>query len=182
MIADGASATNHYDLIASAIRFLTEHAHNQPHLKEVADHLGISEFHLQRVFVEWACVSPKEFLQALTVERAKAALSHSSSLVNTTYDLGLSSSSRLHDLFVSTEAMSPGEFKNAGLNVVIRWSVEETPFGWALFAETEKGLCRVSFVMNEQEAVEDLNEVGRWRIFVTTLKRSSSQSRRFCDG
>jgi AraC family transcriptional regulator of adaptative response/methylated-DNA-[protein]-cysteine methyltransferase len=76
--------------------------------------------------------------------------------VNTTYDLGLSSSSRLHDLFVSTEAMSPGEFKNAGLNVVIRWSVEETPFGWALFAETEKGLCRVSFVMNEQEAVEDL--------------------------
>ena len=149
-----------YLRIAEAIRFISQHAGEQPSLAEVAAAVGLSEFHLQRLFVEWAGVSPKEFLQAITVERAKEALANSRSMLDATYYLGLSSSSRLHDLFVTTVAMSPGEFKAAARDVVIRWSVEDTPFGPALFAETDRGLCRISFVAGQAAALEELKD--RW--------------------
>lgn len=157
MNAEAHTPSDQYRLIASAISFLTQNADSQPSLNELGAHLGMSEFHVQRLFVEWAGVSPKEFLQAITLERAKKALRHSGSLLEATYDLGLSSSSRLHDLFITTEAMSPGEFKGAGKNVVIRWSAEDTPFGRALFAETDKGLCHLAFVDDEASAIAELS-------------------------
>jgi AraC family transcriptional regulator of adaptative response/methylated-DNA-[protein]-cysteine methyltransferase len=160
MTADTRSQAEHYSQIADAIRFIKANAHRQPNLTEIAAHLGLSEFHFQRLFVEWAGISPKEFLQAITLERAKAALGQSGSLLDATYEAGLSSSSRLHDLFVTVEAMSPGEFRRQGQHVEIRWSVDQTPFGSAVFAETDRGICRISFVSDDSEALADLRE--RW--------------------
>ena len=135
-----------FDLISKAIRFLYSHSGKQPSLADVAGEVGVSEFHLQRMFVEWAGVSPKEFVQILTLERAKQALLFGESLVNTTFEVGLSSPSRLHELFLSIEAKSPGEFKYRGKGLQIQWDIQWTPFGSALFAQTDRGLCRISFV------------------------------------
>lgn len=139
------TAHEQYGMIASAIRYITAQAPGQPSLKEVAEHVGLSEFHLQRLFSEWAGVSPKEFVQALTLERAKAALAEGASLLHASAAMDLSGPSRLHDLFITTEAVTPGEFRNGGAGVEVRWTMGDTPFGSALFAETDRGLGRIAF-------------------------------------
>lgn len=140
-----------YRRIAKAIRYLEAHARAQPTLAEVADHLGMSEFHTQRLFTRWAGVSPKRFLQFITLDRAKDLLRASESVLAASHGSGLSSPGRLHDLFVTLEGVTPGEFKSGGRGIRIRWGVHETPFGDALLAATERGLCALRFLAEEGE-------------------------------
>ena len=141
-----ADQARQYETVARAIAFIRSHARRQPALKEIADNLGLSEFHLQRVFSEWAGVSPKRFLQYVTKEYAKQALRGAGDLLSVTLEAGLSSPGRLHDLMVSCEAMSPGEIKTGGAGIEIRFGTVPTPFGKALLAWTERGICHIAFL------------------------------------
>lgn len=140
-----------YQRIEQAIRYLEANYQTQPELKEVAENIGLSEYHFQRLFTRWAGISPKRFLQFLTKENAKELLKRSS-VLNATYSVGLSSPGRLHDLFVSTEAVSPGEYKTRGSGLLIRYGFQPTPFGEALFGLTERGICHLSFVQDGYQA------------------------------
>lgn len=135
-----------YRRIEQAISYLEEHALEQPSLDEVAEHIGLSPYHFQRLFKSWAGVSPKRFLQYLTVENAKRLLRNSTSVLDTALDVGLSGPGRLHDLFVSIEAMTPGEFKAQGKELSIRYGFHDTPFGECLLAVTQRGICHLAFV------------------------------------
>jgi AraC family transcriptional regulator of adaptative response/methylated-DNA-[protein]-cysteine methyltransferase len=145
--------TNDYERIAEAISYLEKHQIAQPALEELADHLHLSPFHTQRLFQRWAGISPKRFLQFLTVEHAKKLLQESHSLLDTAYETGLSSPSRLHDLFIAAEAVTPGQYKSRGQEVRIAYAFQSSPFGPCLLAATDKGLCHLSFTQeSEQEA------------------------------
>lgn len=135
-----------YARIAEAIRWLNAHYLDQPSLDELAEHLHISPFHLQRLFARWAGISPKRFVQYLTVEHAKQMLDASHNVLDASLDSGLSGPGRLHDLFVTVEAVTPGEYKSGGLGLEIAWGVHEGPFGNYLLAVTERGVCGLSFV------------------------------------
>jgi AraC family transcriptional regulator, regulatory protein of adaptative response / methylated-DNA-[protein]-cysteine methyltransferase len=151
-----------YSRIEQALKFLEAQARQQPSLAALAGHLGLSEFHCQRLFRRWAGISPKDFLQCLTLQRAKELLAESRSLLETSLEVGLSSSSRLHDLFLGLEAMTPGEFKRQGVGLTLRWGVHPTPFGAALFAATDRGLCALSFLETAAPG-KDLGELqARW--------------------
>ena len=154
--------TKDYVRIESALRYLADRADAQPALADVADHVGLSEHHLQRVFTRWAGISPKRFLQFQTVESAKALLRASHSVLDTTYSTGLSSGGRLHDLFVTLEAVTPGEYKSGGAGLAITRGFHETPFGDALVAITDRGICGLSFVVdgNRDRAILELE--SRW--------------------
>ena len=152
-----------YRRIEQAIAYLEEHALEQPSLDEVAEHIGLSSYHFQRLFKSWAGVSPKRFLQYLTIENAKKLLRESTSILDTALDVGLSGPSRLHDLFVSVEAMTPGEFKAQGKDLLISYGFHATPFGECLLAVTPRGICRLAFVDPEARSVV-LNELQEtWR-------------------
>jgi len=148
-----------YSRIEAAIRYLESHAQEQPSLGVLARHIGLSEFHFQRLFRRWAGVTPKDFLQCLTLSHAKALLAQSASLLETSQALGLSGPGRLHDLFLTLESMTPGDYKRGGLGLTIRWGVHGTPFGEAILAATERGLCALSF-LGEAGVPEALAE---WR-------------------
>ena len=135
-----------YGRIAAAIEYVEQHAHQQPNLKEIADYVGLSEFHFQRLFTRWAGISPKRFLQFLTVQHAKQLLAQSHSVLDATYDSGLSSPGRLHDLFVNLEAMTPGEYKRQGAGLLIRYGFHDSPFGEFILAITDRGICNLLFV------------------------------------
>jgi AraC family transcriptional regulator, regulatory protein of adaptative response / methylated-DNA-[protein]-cysteine methyltransferase len=151
-----------YVRIEQAILYLENHYKEQPSLEEVAGNIGLSEFHFQRLFTRWAGVSPKRFLQFLTKEGAKDLLSRSENLLDTTHQVGLSSLGRLHDLFVTTEAVTPGEFKSRGEGVTIRYGIHLTPFGKCLIGLTEHGICHLGFVQtSEGDAIDDL--VHEWK-------------------
>ncbi len=151
--SDGDSKT--YERIAAAITFMRQNYLHQPDLETVARHVHLSEYHFQRVFTRWAGISPKRFLQYLTVEYAKAKIAETKSLLELTLEVGLSSSGRLHDLFVTLEAMSPGEFKASGGGTQIWYGVHETPFGACLLATTARGICDLHFFdAADQEATE----------------------------
>ena len=139
-------AAHDYRRIARAIRFLENNAHRQPELDEVAAHLHLSASHTQRLFSRWAGISPKRFLQAVTKEHAKAHLTASQSVLDVTYETGLSSTSRLHRLLVQCEAVTPGEFKSGGEGLAIAYGMHTTPFGKCLIAATERGICGLQFV------------------------------------
>lgn len=136
----------HYTLIDQAIRYIEAHARQQPELKEIASAVGLSEYHFQRIFTRWAGISPKRFMQFLTKEHAKELLDKSENLLDATHQVGLSSLGRLHDLFVNTEAVTPGEYKTRGAGLTIRYGIHPTPFGKCLIATTERGICHLGFV------------------------------------
>lgn len=135
-----------YRRIEKAILFLEKNAHRQPDLKEIARMVRLSEYHFQRLFRRWAGISPKRFLQLLTIERAKRAMKNSGSLLDVTHETGLSSAGRLHDLFVKIEAMTPGEFRKQGERLKIRYGFHPSPFGECLVAVTGRGICNLAFV------------------------------------
>lgn len=135
----------HYQTVARAIEYIRANARRQPGLSEVAAAVGLSEFHLQRIFTEWAGLSPKRFLQYLTKEHAKHALLQSQDVLTASLDAGLSGSGRLHDLMVSCEAMSPGEIKTQGKGVTVIYGIAATPFGGALIGWTPRGVCKLAF-------------------------------------
>jgi AraC family transcriptional regulator, regulatory protein of adaptative response / methylated-DNA-[protein]-cysteine methyltransferase len=151
-----------YLRIEQAITYLEDHYKDQPSLEDVAANIGLSEFHFQRLFTRWAGVSPKRFLQFLTKEGAKDLLNRSENLLDTTHQVGLSSLGRLHDLFVTTEAVSPGEYKSRGEGVTIRYGLHASPFGKCLVAVTERGICHLGFVqVSEGNAIDNL--VAEWK-------------------
>ncbi len=153
-----------YLRIEQAITYLENHYKDQPNLEEVAANIGLSEFHFQRLFTRWAGVSPKRFLQFLTKEGAKDLLNRSENLLDTTHQVGLSSLGRLHDLFVTTEAVSPGEYKSQGEGVTIRYGLHASPFGKCLIAVTERGICHLGFAQRETsegDAIDNL--VADWK-------------------
>ena len=135
-----------YQRVEIAIRHLEAHADSQPGLAELASEIGLSMAHFQRLFKRWAGVSPKRFLQFVTIEYAKDLLRDSMSVLDTSYAVGLSGPGRLHDLFVSTEAVTPGEYKTHGDGIEVRWGVHPSPFGDCLLAQTDRGVCHLSFV------------------------------------
>jgi len=134
------------DRIERAIQFLEAHYRRQPSLDEVAAAVDLSPHHFQRLFKRWAGVSPKRFLQFLTIERAKSALADGKSVLEATFDSGLSSAGRLHDLFVSVDAVTPGEFKELGKDVTIRYGFHDSPFGTCFLGLTPRGVCALAFV------------------------------------
>jgi AraC family transcriptional regulator of adaptative response/methylated-DNA-[protein]-cysteine methyltransferase len=138
-----------YSRIEQAIRYIESNAQRQPTLNEVAAQVGLSEYHFQRLFTRWAGISPKRFLQFLTRENAKELLARSTNLLDATYSAGLSSPSRLHDLFVQTEAVTPGEYKTRGAGVEIFYGFHPSPFGECLLALTSRGICFLSFIQSD---------------------------------
>lgn len=145
---------NNYDRIANAIGFIKDNFKTQPTLETIAEQVHVSPFHFQRLFTEWAGVSPKKFLQYITVEHAKKMLKETqATLFDAACETGLSGTGRLHDLFINIEAMTPGEYKNGGANLAINYSFAETPFGNILVASTSKGICHIAFADNEMQAV-----------------------------
>ena len=135
----------HYSLVAQAVNFIRDNARAQPTLEDVAAHVHVSPFHLQRCFSEWAGLSPKRFLQYLTKEHAKQLLLSSQDALSVTHSVGLSSTSRLHDLMVTCEAMTPGEIKSAGSGLAITYGFGSSPFGEAIIAWTRRGVCHFAF-------------------------------------
>lgn len=154
--------TKDYIRIEAALHYLAENREHQPTLGEVASHVGLSEHHLQRMFTRWAGISPKRFLQFQTVETAKSLLRNSRSVLDTTYSSGLSSGGRLHDLFVTLEAMTPGEFKSGAAGLTIRTGFHDSPFGECIIAVTDRGVCGLSFVMNGNRAAAREEIRQRW--------------------
>ncbi len=153
--------TADYHRIERAIRFLDDAAPVRPSLDQVAKHVGMSPFHFQRLFTRWAGISPKRFSQVLALEYAKERLRESRNMIDATYDAGLSSGGRLHDLFVNLEAVTPGEFREDGAGLLINAGFHETPFGEALVATTERGVCGLTFHEgSRREAMRDL--ASRW--------------------
>lgn len=148
-----------YRKIAKAIAYLDENFKQQPSLDQVAEQLHMSTFHFQRLFKEWVGISPKKYLQFLTVNYAKSQLeTEKSSLLNVAADAGLSGTGRLHDLFVKIEGMTPGEYKKGGQNLTINYSFAETPFGDVLVASTSKGICYLAFIENAEQGIEELRK------------------------
>jgi AraC family transcriptional regulator, regulatory protein of adaptative response / methylated-DNA-[protein]-cysteine methyltransferase len=138
--------------IANAIGYVAEHYQEQPSLEQMAGAANLSPFHFQRVFKRWAGVSPKRFLQYVTLAHAKRLLVEDASVLDAALDAGLSGPSRLHDLFVTCEAMTPGEFKALGYRLVIRWGLHDGPLGRVLLGVTERGICWLSFVTEDEAA------------------------------
>jgi len=148
-----------YNRIAEAITYIKQNFKTQPNLDEVAEKIHLSPFHFQRLFTDWAGVSPKKFLQYTSVEYAKNILKDKqATLFDAAYQTGLSGTSRLHDLFVKIEGMTPGEFKNGGENLAINYSYAESPFGNILVASTSKGVCYMHFADDEEKALADLQQ------------------------
>jgi len=150
-----------YVIVAQAIRYLQAHARRQPSLRELAQAVHLSEFHLQRVFSLWAGVSPKRFLQFLSKEHALQALRQAADVLTASEAAGLSGPGRLHDLLVSVEAMSPGEIRSGGAGLTVQWGLGETPLGRALLAWTSRGICHLVFI--DDAAAAHLAELqARW--------------------
>lgn len=152
--------TQDYRRIADAIGFLRDNARRQPGLAEAAARAGLSEFHFQRLFTRWAGVSPKRFLQWLTIEDAKRRLTETRNTLDLADAVGLSGSGRLHDLFITLEALSPGEARAGGAGLEITWGLPATPFGTALIARTPRGICALHFVEEPGQAAAILH--GEW--------------------
>jgi len=151
-----------YGRVECAIRFIEAEALRQPSLAEIANAAGLSEFHFQRLFSRWVGISPKRFLQFLTKEYARRLLQESRDVLSVTYDAGLSSPGRLHELFVTCEAVTPGEVKSRGEGLSIEYGFHPSPFGRCLLAVTERGICGLSFLQEAPEESLVRNLQARW--------------------
>jgi AraC family transcriptional regulator of adaptative response/methylated-DNA-[protein]-cysteine methyltransferase len=146
-----------YDRIATAIDYIRTHFKEQPDLNEVAEKIHLSPFHFQRLFTDWAGVSPKKFLQYLSIGHAKSMLQEKgATLFDTAFETGLSGTGRLHDLFIGIEGMTPGEYKNGGEALSINYSFAESPFGEILVASTPKGICYLAFIVDRELSLAEL--------------------------
>jgi AraC family transcriptional regulator of adaptative response/methylated-DNA-[protein]-cysteine methyltransferase len=149
--------TDPFERISDAIGYIVGHVKDQPNLDVVAKSVGLSSFHFQRLFTAWAGTSPKNFAQYLSLSHAKKLLKEDClSLLETSIKIGLSGPSRLHDLFVTIEGMTPGEYKNGGEYLVVHYSFSSTPFGKCLIASTKKGICYMAFVEEKNTAFLEL--------------------------
>lgn len=146
-----------FQRISKAIEYINTHFREQPSLNEIAEYVNMSPYHFQRMFKEWAGVSPKKFLQYISIEYAKGLLNKRGiTLSETAFLTGLSGTSRLHDMFVKIEGMTPAEYKNGGMNLTINYSFEKSPFGNLIVASTDKGVCHMAFENDRDKAIESL--------------------------
>ena len=143
-----------YQRIAQALTYVDENFQDQPSLTEIADQVGLSEFHFQRLFSRWVGISPKQFLKHLTLECAKRSLGASASVLDVANDAGLSGPGRMHDLFVTCDAVMPGEYKARGEGMTIRYGSHRSPFGDCLLLVTDRGICGLAFT-DETEPLPD---------------------------
>ena len=149
-----------YNRIASAIQFIHANYKSQPSLEDIAENISLSPHHFQRLFTDWAGVSPKKFLQYITISHAKKLLQkENTTLFDTAAETGLSGTGRLHDLFIQIEGMTPGEYKNGGENLTIHYSYAECPFGNILLASTSKGICYMAFADDKQTEFQELKNL-----------------------
>lgn len=148
-----------YNRIEKAIQYLEENFQRQPDLDEVAEKVHISPFHFQRIFTEWAGISPKRFLQFLTVDFLKTKLAESKNLVEAADAAGLSSQSRVYDLFTTLEAVTPQEYKERGSGIRVEYGIHETPFGSCLIGVTERGICWLSFITTDEDPGIELEKM-----------------------
>lgn len=148
-----------YDRIAEAINYIKLNFKNQPNLDDVAEKVHLSPFHFQRLFTDWAGISPKKFLQYLSLDYAKNLLKDKqATLFDTAFETGLSGTGRLHDLFINIEGMTPAEYKNGGKELDINYSFAESPFGNIIVASTSKGICYMAFADDREDAFSKLLE------------------------
>jgi AraC family transcriptional regulator, regulatory protein of adaptative response / methylated-DNA-[protein]-cysteine methyltransferase len=159
-IPDGPSAD--YERVRRIIAYLSERWREQPSLEDIAAHVGLSTTHVHHLFRRWCGLTPKAFLQAITLDNAKALLASSASVLDATYELGLSGPGRLHDLFVTHEAMTPGDYKAGGAGLVMRFGFHPSPFGEAVVVATGRGLAGLGFVDegDRESALADMKR--RW--------------------
>jgi AraC family transcriptional regulator of adaptative response/methylated-DNA-[protein]-cysteine methyltransferase len=157
-----AAAAADYDVVRRALAFLSEHWRRQPEIDTIAAAAGVSPAELHQLFRRWAGITPKAFLQALTLDHARRLLRDSASVLDAALEVGLSGPGRLHDLFVTHEAMSPGEWKSGGAGLTLRYGFHPSPFGTALLVTSERGLAGLAFADAGEEpaALADLR--GRW--------------------
>ena len=151
-----------YDIVRSVIERISLDYRDQPSLEELAQEVGTSPTLLQKTFTRWAGLSPKAFLQAITLDNARRLLDDGMPLLDAAFELGMSGPGRLHDLFVTHEAMSPGDYKSRGKGLTIRYGWHESPFGQALIMATDRGLAGLAFADTGEEAVALADMAGRW--------------------
>jgi AraC family transcriptional regulator, regulatory protein of adaptative response / methylated-DNA-[protein]-cysteine methyltransferase len=152
-----------YDTVRRIVAFISQNWRDQPSLDEIAAHVGLSTTHVHHLFRRWAGLTPKAFLQAITLDNAKLMLAASVSVLETAYEVGLSGPGRLHDLFVTHEAMSPGEFKTGGAGLALAYGFHPSPFGEAIVVATSRGLAGLGFVEGEDRAAALADMRRRWR-------------------
>src|SRR5205807_1672473 len=157
-----ADAAADYDIVRRAIAHIRENWREQPEIETIAEAAGVTPTELHHLFRRWAGLTPKAFLQALTLDRARTLLRESASVLDATFEVGLSGPGRLHDLFVTHEAMSPGEWKSGGATLTISYGFHASPFGTALIMATERGICGLAFADSgeEEKALADMRR--RW--------------------
>jgi AraC family transcriptional regulator of adaptative response/methylated-DNA-[protein]-cysteine methyltransferase len=175
-LIDFSQQSEDYQRIEKAIRFVEDNFKSQPTLDQIAESVHLSKYHFNRIFKRWAGISPIQFLQFLTLEYTKRKLADSRSLLDTSLDAGLSGPSRLHDLFVTFEAMTPGEFKRMGAGLKINYGFSYSPFGECLLAITDRGICHLGFVGGDKrsEAFDQLHQAWPGAMFVENQTRISS--------
>lgn len=177
------SQSRDYDQIRRAIAFLSETWEEQPTLERLAEHLGLSPAHTQKLFKRWCGLSPKEFVQAITIDHARALLGNSASVLEAAHEVGLSGGSRLHDLFVAHEAMTPGDYKRRGQGLTISYGFHDSPFGEALILATERGIAGLAFVnedagQSHAEALADMTRRWPMATFVENAAATALHARR----
>ncbi|MEM9207021.1 MAG: AraC family transcriptional regulator, partial [Pseudomonadota bacterium] len=157
-ISNDPHISDDYARVARTIEFLAANYRDQPELEQIASAVGEAPVALQRLFKRWSGLTPKAFLQAITLDAARGLLADEASILDAAYEVGYSGPGRLHDLFVTHEAMSPGEWKQRGAGVTIRYGFHPSPFGNALVMITERGLCGLAFAEDGEEtaAFEDM--------------------------
>lgn len=167
-----------YTRVEEAIKYLTQNFKEQPTLYDVAEHAHVSPFHFQKIFTDWAGISPKKFLQYLTVEELKKELQKTNNLSEAAARVGLSAQSRVYDLFVKIEAVTPQEYKSKGAGIEIEYGVHPTPFGDCLLAVTERGICGMNFLENDED--ELLNELkSHWEN--ASFKKDQNSTKHFAE-
>jgi len=178
-----AEAAADYDVVRRAIGHIRGHWREQPEIETIADAAGVTPTELHHLFRRWAGITPKAFLQALTLDGARRLLRDSASVLDATYEVGLSGPGRLHDLFVTHEAMSPGEWKSGGEGLTVRFGFHPSPFGSALVMATDRGLAGLAFADpgEEQAALDDMK--SRWpkAAYVEDSARTAAVARRIFD-
>jgi AraC family transcriptional regulator of adaptative response/methylated-DNA-[protein]-cysteine methyltransferase len=182
-LAPLSAAASDYEIVRRAIGFISEHWRAQPEIDAIADAAGVSTTELHHLFRRWAGLTPKAFLQALTLDHARALLRDSASVLDATFEVGLSGPGRLHDLFVTHEAMSPGEWKSGGEGLTIHYGFHPSPFGTALIMATERGLAGLAFddADARKPALADMQ--SRWpkATYVEDSARTAPLARRIFD-
>lgn len=177
-----ADRSRDYDLIRRAIAFLSETWAEQPSLERLAQHLQLSPAHCQKLFKRWCGLSPKEFVQAITVDHARGLLGGSASVLDTAYEVGLSGAGRLHDLFVSHEAMTPGDYKRRGEGLEMAYGFHPSPFGEALLIATDRGIAGLAFVNEDigqtrADALADMMQRWPKAIYVEKPEKTAPHAR-----